>query len=153
MATTTNNAHKTLDDYRLWGVVDTTGPEVKMVRGANIATDYADMRVVLYSASNQPLLVADDAAFTLGTSPVVPIGALADESAPDSVDEGDVGIPRMTLNRLLRTVPTTAAGSEVFSAQRLAADNLALPTAPDVLATLLAHDGANLDLVRTSVPT
>lgn len=33
--------------------------------------------------------------------------------------------------------------------RRLAADNLALPTAPDVLATLLGYDGSTLDLLRT----
>lgn len=41
----------------------------------------------------------DDSAFTVGTSKVGAVGMLADETAPDSVDEGDVGIPRMTLDR------------------------------------------------------
>lgn len=41
----------------------------------------------------------DDAAFTPGTDGVVPISFLADESSTDSVDEGDTGIGRMTLNR------------------------------------------------------
>ncbi len=41
----------------------------------------------------------DDAAFTPGTSSVVVAGALADETATDSVDEGDAGALRMTLNR------------------------------------------------------
>ena len=45
----------------------------------------------------------DDAAATLGTDAVVGIGALADETATDSVDEGDVGLLRMTLNRRLIT--------------------------------------------------
>jgi hypothetical protein len=44
----------------------------------------------------------DDAAFTPGASSVTPIGALADETAPDSVDEGDVGAVRMTLDRKLQ---------------------------------------------------
>jgi hypothetical protein len=43
--------------------------------------------------------LADDAAFTVGTTRVLPIGYLADETATDSVDEGDAGIARMTLNR------------------------------------------------------
>lgn len=43
--------------------------------------------------------VADDSAFTVGTSTVQPIGYFADESATDSVDENDVGAARMTLNR------------------------------------------------------
>jgi len=45
----------------------------------------------------------DDAAFTVGTDKVSPIGAMADEAAPDSVDEGDAGIVRMTLDRKLLT--------------------------------------------------
>jgi hypothetical protein len=59
---------------------------------------------------------ADDAAFTVGTSKVHAIGALADETSTDSVDEGDVGIPRMTLTRLLRVVqtPHTSGGYDTF---------------------------------------
>ena len=45
----------------------------------------------------------DDSAFTIATDAVSPIGALADETAPDSVDEGDVGLVRMTLDRKLLT--------------------------------------------------
>lgn len=41
----------------------------------------------------------DDGAFTIGTN-VQPTGMLADNSSPDSVDEGDVGIPRMSLDRI-----------------------------------------------------
>ena len=42
-------------------------------------------------------------------------------------------------------------GAPLFATKRAAADNLALPTAPDVLATLLARDGGGLlDLLRTS---
>lgn len=47
--------------------------------------------------------LADDSAFTVGTSLVSAIGALADETAPDSVNEGDVGAVRMTLDRKLLT--------------------------------------------------
>jgi len=44
---------------------------------------------------------ADDSAFTPATSRVFPMGAMADETATDSVDEGDVGVLRMTLDRKL----------------------------------------------------
>lgn len=43
----------------------------------------------------------DDTAFTPATDKVAAIGAMADETLPDSVDEGDIGIPRMTLDRKL----------------------------------------------------
>lgn len=45
----------------------------------------------------------DDAAFTVGVDDVAPIGALADDTATDNVDEGDVGAVRMTLDRKLLT--------------------------------------------------
>lgn len=45
----------------------------------------------------------DDAAFGIATDKVIPMGAVADETAPDSVDEGDIGAPRMTLDRKLLT--------------------------------------------------
>jgi hypothetical protein len=47
----------------------------------------------------------DDSAFTIGSaSSVTPAGFLADETATDSVDEGDVGVARMTLARKVLTV-------------------------------------------------
>lgn len=50
-------------------------------------------------ATQESQLVADDAAFTVGTTKVYSAGFLADETATDSVDEGDVGAARMTLDR------------------------------------------------------
>lgn len=41
----------------------------------------------------------DDAAFTVTTSKVIPAGWMADDTSTDLVDEGDVGIARMTLDR------------------------------------------------------
>lgn len=48
--------------------------------------------------------IADDAAFTVASTKVMPIGLLADETSPDSVNEGDIGAPRMTLDRMIRVV-------------------------------------------------
>lgn len=47
--------------------------------------------------------ILDDSAWGIGTDEVFPLGALADETTPDSVDEGDIGLLRMTLTRLLKT--------------------------------------------------
>jgi hypothetical protein len=47
----------------------------------------------------------DDVAFTVATDRVVPVGLMADSTSTDSVDEGDVGIPRMTLDRRQITQP------------------------------------------------
>lgn len=44
-------------------------------------------------------IFTDDSAFTVATDTVGAVGMLADETTPDSVDEGDIGIPRMTLDR------------------------------------------------------
>lgn len=52
-----------------------------------------------------PNIVNDDAVFTPGTTPVAMAGFEADESATDSVDEGDAGAARMTLDRKLITTP------------------------------------------------
>ena len=45
----------------------------------------------------------DDAAFVIGTDKVNAQGFLADETATDSVDEGDIGLARMTLDRRMIT--------------------------------------------------
>jgi len=46
-----------------------------------------------------PVAKADDSAFAVGTDPVTTAAYLADETTPDSVDEGDIGAARMTLDR------------------------------------------------------
>lgn len=53
----------------------------------------------------------DDAAFTPATSKLLVIGAQADNTAPDSVDEGDAGALRMSLDRSLHTVDVPPATS------------------------------------------
>lgn len=45
----------------------------------------------------------DDSAFTIATDKVNAQGFLADETSTDSVDEGDIGIARMTLDRRMIT--------------------------------------------------
>lgn len=49
------------------------------------------------------LVATDDAAFAVG-SKVMPFGAVMDDAATDSVDEGDIGYLRMTSSRQLWTV-------------------------------------------------
>jgi hypothetical protein len=43
--------------------------------------------------------VVDDSAFTPGTTETVAVGFFADETSPDSVNEGDLGAARMSLDR------------------------------------------------------
>ena len=54
----------------------------------------------------------DDSSFTLGTDSVAPAGFLADQTTPDSVDEGDVGLARMLLNRIQLHAIWDALGNE-----------------------------------------
>lgn len=64
---------------------------------------------------DNPVLV-DDAAFTPATSSVMMAGFEADETATDSVDEGDAGAARMTLDRKVITTPQphTTGGLSIF---------------------------------------
>lgn len=58
----------------------------------------------------------DDAAFAVGTSKVNATGFMADETSTDSVDEGDIGIARMTLDRkqIVSINPHTAGGLSTY---------------------------------------
>jgi hypothetical protein len=55
--------------------------------------------------------IVDDAAFTPATSEVLMSGYFADETATDSVDEGDVGAARMSLDRKQYTIAHQETGS------------------------------------------
>jgi hypothetical protein len=80
----------TLDRKQLMVIVDPTTDTQRLAITAN-----NEAKVFVTG------IKVDDAAFTPATDNVLPMGAMADEVAPDSVDEGDVGIPRMTLDRKL----------------------------------------------------
>ncbi len=56
--------------------------------------------------------IVDDAAFTPGTSEVLPVGFTFDNSSPDSVDEGDIGAARMSANRNIFVNIRDNAGNE-----------------------------------------
>lgn len=54
----------------------------------------------------------DDAAFTVATDSVAPAGFLLDDSSPDTVNEGDVGLGRMSSRREQYVQIRDAAGNE-----------------------------------------
>jgi hypothetical protein len=61
--------------------------------------------------------ILDDAAFTPGTDRLTPAGFFADETATDSVDEGDLGAARITLDRKQISTPyahATAGGATPY---------------------------------------
>lgn len=78
------------------------------------------------NASNASVIV-DDTAFTPATSSVSAAGYFADETTPDSVDEGDIGAARMTLDRkqLIRVVGSTDANRLEIDASGFAQMDLA----------------------------
>jgi hypothetical protein len=57
-------------------------------------------------------IITDDGVFVPGTHKVMMMGAEADETAPDSVNEGDAGALRMSLDRKLHTKNTVLEGLE-----------------------------------------
>lgn len=80
-------------------------------QNANGRASAANSTPVVLSNEDKAALV-DDAAFTPGTSNVNMVGFQADESSTDSVDEGDAGAARMTLDRkiIVTQQPHTAGG-------------------------------------------
>jgi hypothetical protein len=56
--------------------------------------------------------IADDAAFTPGTSEVLPVGFTFDDTSPDTVNEGDIGAARMSANRNIYVNIRDNAGNE-----------------------------------------
>lgn len=65
----------------------------------------------------------DDAAFTPGASKAIAIALQADEASVDSVNEGDAGTPRMTLDRMaIVTVRPNASGEGLDSFRSLDID-------------------------------
>jgi len=129
------------------------GVEMLAVRNDTLASlvsadgDYAPLQVnaegalyVALSGSSFPSKT-DDSAFTIGTDAVSPSGYLADETTPDSVDEGDVGLARMTLDRKQLIVLTDAT----TDANRLGID--ASGNAQAILASNSGVDIGDVDVI------
>jgi len=92
--------------YTIMRILDGT----TIVNPGDTANSAIRVNVVAGSAGGPSKV--DDAAFTVATDSVVPIGMMADQTTPDSVNEGDVGIPRMLLNRIALNAIWDAAGNE-----------------------------------------
>jgi hypothetical protein len=62
------------------------------------------------------VVFADDSAFVQGTNRLLAVGFIADETSSDTIQEHDVGVPRMTLDRRQIVVPQphTAGGLSIF---------------------------------------
>lgn len=103
---------------RLW--VDASG--VTLTVGSHAVTNAGTFAVQVDGSALTALqliddpVFSDDAAFTPGTSKVMVAGFQADETSTDSVDEGDAGAARMTLDRkvIVNPQPHTAGGCSIF---------------------------------------
>lgn len=98
--------------------------------------------VDIASMANLTESLVDDAAFTPGTSRVLPIGYEFDDSSPDSVDEGDIGAARMSANRNIYTQIrdlSAERSAAVTAANALKVDNSAV-TQP-ISGTITANAG------------
>lgn len=108
-----------------------------------------NLRISLYDSLGNPLLVADDAAFTPGTNRVLPIGAFADETGSDSVDEGDLGAVRMTLDRKLHVVPNGYDGTSYAPVRVLpASTSILASTLPMPMTAIGLKDTANARFIH-----
>lgn len=112
--TTATNLGKAEDAAHTTGDVGVMSLAVRNDAGTALATtdgDYiplstdssGNLRISGTVTASNPSVLVDDSAFGIATSSVTAMGALADETGTDSVDEGDIGAPRMTLDRKLLT--------------------------------------------------
>lgn len=89
-------------------------PSHAVTNAGTFATQIDGAALTALQLIDNPVFV-DDVAFTPATSSVMMAGFEADESATDSVDEGDAGAARMTLDRkqIVNPQPHTAGGLDV----------------------------------------
>lgn len=95
--------------------IDDNGGALTVDNGGIFAVQVDGAALTALQLIDNPILV-DDAAFTPATSSVSMAGFQADETATDSVDEGDAGAARMTLDRkqIVTPQPHTAGGLSIF---------------------------------------
>jgi hypothetical protein len=88
-----------------WPVQLTDGTDLSLVSGSG------SLQVTCDNCGGSTF--ADNSAFTFGTTPVVNIGAVVDDTATNTVAENSAGNPRMNTNRILYSMNTDATGTQV----------------------------------------
>jgi hypothetical protein len=78
--------------------INDSGNSITVDNGGTFATQVDGAALTALQLIDNPVLV-DDAAFTPATSSVMMAGFEVDDTATDSVDEGDAGAARMTADR------------------------------------------------------
>lgn len=86
-----------------------------VTNAGTFATQVDGAALTALQLMDDPIIV-DDAAFTPATTKVTMVGFQADEASTDSVDEGDAGAARMTLDRklIVSPQPHSAGGLNIF---------------------------------------
>lgn len=100
------------DSVRLWALRNGSLVANLAAGGTLITSTGANLNVQCANCSGSGASAVDDAAFVIATGSVAPAGYLFDNVAPDSVDEGDVGLARMSANRNVFVTLRDAAGNE-----------------------------------------
>lgn len=100
------------DSVRLWALRNGSQVVNLAAGGTLITSTGANLNVQCANCSGSGASGVDDAAFTIATDSVAPAGFLFDDVAPDSVNEGDVGLGRMSANRNQYVTLRDAAGNE-----------------------------------------
>ena len=95
--------------------VDDNGASLTVDNAGTFAVQVDGAALTALQLIDNTILV-DDAAFTPATSSVSMAGFQADETTTDSIDEGDAGAARMTLDRKQITTPQphTTGGCSIF---------------------------------------
>lgn len=99
-------------------LTDATGIKISTSQLSALATT-AQTRSAGFQLVDEPTdghaNIIDDAAFTVASTGIKMVGFLADETSTDSVNEGDGGAARITLDRkqIVTTQPHTAGGLSV----------------------------------------
>lgn len=165
------------DSVRLWALRNGSQVVNLAAGGTLITSTGANLNVQCANCSGSGASGVDDAAFVIATDSVAPSGHLFDDVAPDSVNEGDVGLSRMSANRNQYVQIRDAAGNErglnidasgqlavtLAAAQTLAtvttvgavtAITNALPAGTNAIGKLAANSGVDIgDVDVTTVGT
>lgn len=96
-------------------------------------------------------VVQDDVGFTPGTTKVMMVGFEADEGSTDSVDEGDGGAARMTLDRKQITTPQPHTAGGLSISRDIDLDNSTLTVVKNSPGQLYGMHIANLGTVTAFV--
>lgn len=133
------------DGSQLTQIVDSGGEPVTVTGGK------LDVNATI-SGTGGGTASVDDAAFAVGIDTGTPTMSLFDDVAPDSINEGDVGVTRMSANRNAYTTIRDAAGNErgvnVTAGNALTVD--ASATTQPVSGTVTANIGTVATLATAS---